>query len=217
MKLLLALMLSILLLRSDATEAARLFGSGDFEGAVQAYREIVAQQPESALHRYNLGTAHLRLQRYDSAAVHLTEATRLAGSGDVGQHGRYNLGNADLEAVFADRQREDRLERLRRALEAYKSALLLDSADIDAKWNLELCRWLLEQEPESGGGGGGGGGGDESEQGRQDPQPQPGGPGGGQPRISQQAAERILAAAETRELGVQQEALSKAQPAVQSH
>src|SRR5690606_16452084 len=121
----------------------------------------------------------------------------------------YNLGGADLEPAAADPAPADNQERLRRAIEAYKRALLLDSNDLDAKWNLELARRLLERAPppaDEGGGGGGGdaGGGDgPPDQGEPDATPPSGGGPGLDPGMSRAEAEDLLDAAQDQELEVQ--------------
>lgn len=192
----------------------------DTRAEVRRFAAAVAAAPAAPLPRYNLGTALLLGRRYEAARPHLQRVA--ADSGRVGQHAAYNLGNSHLEPVFGEQAGEQRDASLRAAIDAYKRALLLDPEDRDAKWNLELARRLLNQPPQpepeqsrsagGGGGGEGGGGGADSESGRQDPQPQPGGSGGPQPDLSRAAAERILAAAQERELGVQQDKLRKPQP-----
>jgi Ca-activated chloride channel homolog len=187
------------------------------ERLVADLRASVQSEPASARARYNLGTALLIQARFDEARAELEHA---AASPDslVRQYASYNLGNSDLSPVFEGVERQDREERLRRAIEAYKEALLVDPADAHAKWNLELARRLLhspepppppDPTPDAGDGGGGGGG----DGGTADPLPQPSAAGGGTaPRMSPEAAAQILSSAQERELATQQDKLARPQP-----
>lgn len=206
--------LALALLAGCAAERApRPLPDGDPGVAVHEAR--LAADPEASVLQYNLGTALLGAGRHEEARAHLERAAQ-AGEATVAQAASYNLGNVDLEPAFAAGAGEGR-EGLVRAIAAYKRALLLDPGDADAKWNLELARRLLReaaqspsQSPEPQGGGGGGG--DEPESGRQDPRPRPAGGGAALPPLSPAAAERLLAQAQRREVGLQREALRKQQP-----
>jgi len=93
---------------------------------------------------------------------------------------------------------------LRAAIAEYRSALLLDPSDEDAKWNLELAQRLLEVLGGGGGGGGGGAGGAGADGADSEapatPQTEAG--NGGEGGAAETAAERVLrdAAASDREL-----------------
>lgn len=208
-----ALLLAGACQRDDPYEA---FGRGDYEAAAAGYQALLGSRAGSPLAHYNLGATLLRLQRYDEARPHLERAR--AGTADsIRGRAYYNLGNSYLEPAFQGGADPARGDQLRRAIVAYKRALLITPADRDAKWNLELARRLLQQPPQSprpdpsaGGGGGGGGGG--AATGRDNPQPQRGPAGGESPTISRAEAERILSSARDRELAVQREKLRKAQP-----
>ncbi|MEX2584672.1 MAG: tetratricopeptide repeat protein [Gemmatimonadota bacterium] len=212
MKLLGALLAAVLLI-TPWERAARLAEAGDLPGAEAEYRAILADAPDDATAHYNLGTVLLRQGRFEDARPFLQRAA--AAPDDIQEEASYNMGNTDLEPAFADAELPDRSDRLRRSIEAYKTALLLDPEDFDAKWNLELARRLLEGEetpPEAGGGGGGGGGRDDSGSGRPDRAPLPGGGAGPQPQMSRAEAEELLSAARDEELQVQRDRLRKPQP-----
>ncbi|HET8656530.1 MAG TPA: hypothetical protein VFL93_13505 [Longimicrobiaceae bacterium] len=179
--------------------------------------------PAADLVQYNLGTTRLLRRDYGGARAPLEAAARSAETG-LRARAAYNLGNTDLEPAFASKdstEGQGRQQALRRAIEAYEHALLAAPADSDAKWNLELARRLLAQGPKSptpnqnpsgGGGGGGGGGGAESQTGTRSPAPRPAGGGGPAPSLSRARAEEVLAGAQERELGTQEEKLRKPQP-----
>jgi tetratricopeptide (TPR) repeat protein len=176
--------------------------------------------------RYNLGTALLRLARYDEALPHLEAALREGSPPPVRARGHYNGGGADLEPAFtgAVTDAAERGARLRRAVRHYRDALRLDSRNDDARWNLELAQRLLADDerarPDSGGGGDEDDGdaadaddGDPTAEARQpDPVPSPEPDDRAAP--SPEEAERILDAAQARELEVQQRQLRRPQRSV---
>jgi Ca-activated chloride channel homolog len=193
----------------------RAFEQGRFEDAVAEYARALERGGDSALLRYNLGTALLRLGRYAEAREHLERAGGDGVEHRVRQPARYNAGNSELEPAFGAEASPERSEALRRAILHYRQALLLDPTDADAKWNLELAQRLLAQQAGGGGGaddpqqGGGGGGGDQDDTARPDPAPGEGGGDGAQPQMSPAEAERVLRSAAEVERELQQQKLRR--------
>ncbi len=180
------------------------------------YAARLNEDPEDAVHHYDLGTVILLAGRHDEARSHLEAAERLDDPRTNGA-AAYNLGSTDLEPAWADTLLPERDARLRRAIEAYKRALRANPDDQDAKWNLELSRRLLERDPppaDGGGGGGGGAGGGQGTPSPAAPQPEPGtgGGGGSAPNITRAQVENLLRSAREQELEVQRERLRKPQP-----
>lgn len=208
-----ALLLAALLAGGALADAERAQRRGDPAAAAEAYRRARAEGDTSVAVRYNLGTMLLALGRHDEARPHLEAA---AADSALRLRAAYNAGYADLAPVAAGRVPDaaERTARLERAVARYRAVLLADSADDDARWNLELAERLLRRESASGGGGGeddsgggGGGGGEDEEE-----APAGGGsasPRGGDRPISPAQAERILGAAEQRDLAVQRERLKQ--------
>jgi Ca-activated chloride channel family protein len=197
-------------------EGNRLYRSGQFRRAAEAYQRRAAAGDTSAAARYNLGTALLRLQKWDEARPLLESAAGVRREPELRQRAHYNAGNADLEPVSRRKVTEPdaRRERLTRAIAHYKEALLARPGDADAKWNLELAQRLLDrEEPQSGGGGGGeqdqGGGGGGQQPPQPAPQPAPSPQPAPAPELSQREAERILAGAARAEAEAQREVLSR--------
>ncbi|CAN5765918.1 hypothetical protein BH23GEM6_BH23GEM6_06210 [soil metagenome] len=204
---------------ADAEEARRRYNRGEYAAAAELYR-TTGESDDSPLGRYNLGTALLASGDFAGARDHLRHAT-LQGEGEVRQAAHYNLGNSYLFPALEVTDLPEQRAMLQLAVSSYKEALLQDSKDFDAKWNLELALRLLAEEPPSptpqaaGGGGGAGEGGESGETG--DPSPQPADGAGPQPQLSPDQAERLISSAENREIGRQQEKLRRPQPPVQSH
>lgn len=199
------------LLALDLGAGNRAFREGDYERAASEYRRALARGDDSPVLHYNLGTALLRLGRYDEARRHLETATRAADP-SVRQPAHYNAGNTDLEPAFRAPAAEERRQQLQRAIAAYRQALLLQPDDLDAKWNLELAQRLLEEQESAGGGGGGGAGGaDDPAAAQPDPSPAPLDPAGGPEQLTPAQAEQILGAAEQIERELQREKLRRAE------
>jgi len=117
----------------------RYYRSGHYQEAAQEYEKAIAKGDDSPETRYNLGTAYLRLGKYEDAEKNLRLALREMKP-DVRQRGYYNLGNRYLEnARKAGGDQQANTQLLDAAVDAYKQALRLQPNDMDAKWNLELA------------------------------------------------------------------------------
>lgn len=123
-------------LQRDNAAANRLFQRGEYAAALEAYQRLLAQRPDVPELAYNAGNALHRLENYERAVAE-TQRALPPKSAKLGAATYYALGNHLLA-----------LQRLDEAYEAYKSALLLDPNDADAKHNLELTL-LLMREPET--------------------------------------------------------------------
>jgi Ca-activated chloride channel homolog len=194
----------------------RLYRSGQVAEAVEAYQSALGTRADTPVLRYNLGTALLRLGRYEEAERFLREA--LEGM-DPDARGRvhYNLGQRFLEEARAPADPGQVAALYDAAIEAYRQALRLHPQDPDAKWNYELAlRERDEQDPM--------GGGEDDRDDDRDQDPQEGGEGAGASApgqadrtaagtgqdhapMSQEQAERILSAIEQDERQLLQDRL----------
>lgn len=191
-------------LRADNEAANRLYEAGAYQAALDAYQRLLVQRPDIDELSYNVGNALHRLGSYERA---LAETRRALPPTSValGAKTWYAIGNHLLA-----------LDRLEEAFEAYRSALLLEPNDADAKHNLEYVLLRLNQrqqpplpgepavgppqpgdsEPQPGPQGGNEG----DEPGQQEGQPQGDGQGGEAPpqpgqQLSPAEAQRSLAEA----------------------
>lgn len=213
----LLLLAALPLLGGGVAEGNRLYRAGQFRRAAEVYARRYSEGDSSVALPYDLGTALLRLRRWDEARPHLEAAIEVQNQPELRQRALYNAGNADLEPVFRRAVTDDarRTEMLRRAITRYKDALLARPGDADAKWNLELALRLLRNQPPSGGGGGGqdqqqGGGQGGDEQPRQPaPNPSPAPNPAPAPELTQEQAERILTGASRAEAEAQRQVLSR--------
>jgi Ca-activated chloride channel homolog len=124
-------------LRARNEQANRLFAAGDYEGALAAYQELLAQRPDVDELSYNAGNALHLLESYERAVIATSRALP-PHEVSLGVATYYSLGNHYLK-----------LGQLDQAYAAYRSALLLDPNDADSKYNLEvtLRLALAQQQP----------------------------------------------------------------------
>lgn len=121
-------------LRDQNGAANELFEAGDYEGALAAYQELLAQRPDVPELSYNAGNALHQMERYERA-VEETQRALPPSSTKLGADTYFALGN---HLLF--------LNRFDQAYEAFRSALLLRPGDADAKHNLELALTALQQQ-----------------------------------------------------------------------
>lgn len=206
----------------DLERGNRLYREGRYLEAVEAYSRALRDGESSPVLHYNLGTALLRLKRYDEAERHL-RAALMTVEPEARERTHYNLGNRYLEAGREADDPRARAKLLDAAVEAYKHALRIDPTDVDAKWNLELALREQEQNPPEHGGGQSGDQGppdewnDDQGQGQgappmSMPQPSPGERRTSPPEpgtMTREQAERILSAAEQDERELFRQSLRK--------
>jgi Ca-activated chloride channel family protein len=182
---------------NELEDAARAFRARQYARAVALYRAAVADGDRTPATLYNLGTALIAADSLAAAAEPLERAAA-APDAELRFRALFNLGLAHLRQGLAA-QGEEAEPALDAAIAAYKKALLLRSADADAKWNFELA---LRKKKSGGGGGGGGGGENQAPQ-----QPSPSGtPSPAErptPSLGQQRAEELLNSAARDERDVQ--------------
>jgi Ca-activated chloride channel homolog len=195
----------------------RHYRAGEYVEAVAAYRSALGTRADGPVLQYNLGTALLRLGRYEEAEEHLRRALETVEPETRGRV-HYNLGLRYLEEARANPDPAAAAALYDAAVEAYRQALRLAPQDGEAKWNYELA--LRERDehdsPDAGGQ-------DEDQDQDQEQQEGDDGTGAGSPGqadrartggpatehapMSREEAERILAAIEQDERDLLQDRL----------
>ncbi|MAE69139.1 MAG: hypothetical protein CME06_01575 [Gemmatimonadetes bacterium] len=119
-------------------EGDRLYQEGDFEGALNAYKQAAIDEPERADLEFNVGTALFKLGRTDEAAHKLERAAEKATEEPtIERNAHYNRGVTRMAAQQFDA-----------AVDAFQSALDIDPGDGDALFNLELALRKLQEQQE---------------------------------------------------------------------
>jgi tetratricopeptide (TPR) repeat protein len=116
-------------------EGNQAFTEQAFIEALEAYQNAQIESPELAEPYYNAANAYYRQGQYEQALEQLQHALQYAEGESLAENSLYNLGNNFFNS-----------QELETAIEAYKSALLLDPHDQNAKYNLELALQQQEQQ-----------------------------------------------------------------------
>jgi Ca-activated chloride channel family protein len=139
---LIVLSIVILLLAACSAPAEQLNQEGNQAFAEQAYLEALElyqsaqiESPELAEPYFNAANTHYRQGDYPAALEQMQTALQYVDEETLAESSFYNLGNSYFNS-----------QELNTAAEAYKQALLLDPADQDAKYNLELALQQQEQQ-----------------------------------------------------------------------
>ena len=126
--------------RHDVRAGNRKFKKGQFKEAEIDYRKAVVRDSTSLKAQYDLASALYRQQDFAGAAKAL-ESVREQEALPAQYH--YNAG--DVACAQKDWQA---------AVDAFRQALMLDPADLDAKENYIYAKKMLENQQNGGGGGG---------------------------------------------------------------
>ena len=128
--------------RSSLQRGNRLYRDGELESAAQVYRanaQADAPNPEAS---YNAGTAELALGA--ATAADRLEAAATAPDTLVARLANYNLGYHYLSSVREGMAPDSAVPLLESSIEHSRSALRLDPAQDDARWNLALAQTRLD-------------------------------------------------------------------------
>lgn len=116
----------------------KLYRKGQFEKAVPKYQEAIRQNPGNAVARYNLGNVQFRSKQFAEAEKSFDASTGIAGNNNFKQKIFYNKG------VALSKQ-----QKLLESIEAYKTAVRMNPADADARFNLQKALTELRKQSDS--------------------------------------------------------------------
>ena len=124
--------------RHDVRAGNRKFRGGRFQEAEIDYRKAALKDSTSLHAQYNLASALYRQENWQGASEALA---KVKDRPDLTAAVHYNAGDAAL-------QQKD----YRAAVDAFRQALLLDPADLDAKENYIYAKKMLQNQQNGGGG-----------------------------------------------------------------
>lgn len=139
-----AVAMSALILNAQAETAIDRYNQGDFDSAIEKFREELKRDPASPTINFNLGDAAYRLQRYDEAFEAYAKAM-VSSDPTLRQKAYYNGGNALFMQGNNAQNIEQQLSSYYDARYQYHQALDLNPRDEQAKKNLRLLEERIKQ------------------------------------------------------------------------
>ena len=133
-----------LILSARANTAIGRYNQGDYDGAVEKFREELKHDPASPAINFNLGDASYRLQKYDEAFEAYAKAM-VSSDPTLRQKAYYNGGNALFMQGNSAQNIEQQLSSYYDARYQYHQALDLNPADEQARKNLSLLEERIKQ------------------------------------------------------------------------
>lgn len=121
--------------RKDVRRGNRNFAKGEFREAVVDYQKALLRDSASFAASYNLANALYRLENYQEARSVLDTVAGQAPASGYSSDYYYNTGNTALA-----------LKDYQGAVDAYRSALLANPGDLDAKENYIYAKKKLEDQ-----------------------------------------------------------------------
>lgn len=118
-----------------AAEGKRLYGKGDYAGALSAFEGAVVQAPEDPALSLAVGETLFRLERYPEAMREFDRALALTDDPTLRSEALYNRGTAQLAAGDTEG-----------ALKSLRASLAIDPRQEDALLNLEAALRRQQQE-----------------------------------------------------------------------
>ncbi|MDK9705464.1 MAG: VWA domain-containing protein [Desulforhopalus sp.] len=119
---------------------------GDYLQASEYFQKRLAKKPDDPQLQYNYGTAAYKNNLYDEAIAAFTSALK-SDRLDLQKKAYYNRGNSHYQKGAELRQADPKAtaNHWRQALNSFNSALELDPADADAKYNQGIVTKQLEE------------------------------------------------------------------------
>jgi Ca-activated chloride channel family protein len=116
----------------------------DYTGAISEFDRQLKQQRDSAALNFDLGAAAYKSGDYDKA---LDAFSKAVTSPDPSLHAaaEYNLGNTLFQQGAATEQKAQRVQHWKDAIQHYEEALKVMPQNVDAEYNRDVVRRLLEE------------------------------------------------------------------------
>lgn len=119
---------------NDVRKGIKEYNNKNSKASIEHFQKALEHNPDNPLLYYNLGDAYYQQENFEEAEKFFKRATVAKNKG-IKQKSFFNLGN-----TFFKSQKMDK------ALEAYKQAIDLDPVDIDAKYNYEYAKRIMQQQ-----------------------------------------------------------------------
>lgn len=162
----------------------QLYKQGDYDKSLSEYERAVKLEPQNPLANFNFGNALFRKEKWEDAQKNFENVIANSKDNNIREMAFYNKG------VALTKQKK-----LEESIEAYKSALRLNSNDEDARINLQKALLELKKQNESQ---------NQNEQKQEQKPKQKEKPKPQQSKLSKKEVERLLRALHQKEQEVQE-------------
>lgn len=162
----------------------KLYKQGDYDKSIPEYQKAVQANPENPLANFNYGNALFRKEKWEEAQKNFENVIDKSKEDGIREQAFYNKGVALTKQKM-----------LEESIDAYKNALRLNTADEDARINLQkaLLELKKKNEPEK-----------QNEQKQEQKPKQKEKPKPQQSKLNKKEVERLLKALRQKEQEVQQ-------------
>jgi Ca-activated chloride channel family protein len=113
------------------------YNRGQYSESELSYRKAIDAGKTSSVAMFNLGDALYKQKKYDEASKKFNENFGSEADKEKKANALYNLGNSLLKS-----------QKIEESINAYKSSLKIDPANMDAKYNLAYAQDLLKKQEE---------------------------------------------------------------------
>lgn len=109
---------------------------GQYDSAIEAYEEVLANEENNRLASLNLGLAYYQMKNYEKAGEHLSKSEDVA----------LILGNTYYRLGSNEKEPTKQLELYNKSLDSYRMGIMEDSQNVELKYNYEYVKKLLDQQ-----------------------------------------------------------------------
>ena len=141
--LLFALLGSVSTQAASPATALKKYQRHKYESSQLEFEKLAEKNPDDPRLRFNAGAAAYQAKQYEDAVKHFNSATT-APDMKLQQRAYYNLGDAQYRLGETGTDPQKKIEHWQDAVQSYESATKLDPKDLDAKFNAELVKKMIE-------------------------------------------------------------------------
>lgn len=129
---------------ASPSSALRDYKSGNYTNALAQFQQLAETRTNDLRLIFNAADAAYRATNYDEAE-NLFEQATLSPDLKLQQQAFYNLGNAQFQSARDAKDLDGLQSGLELAQKSYQRAVMLNTNDVDANFNLEFAKNAIEQ------------------------------------------------------------------------
>jgi len=132
--------------RDSVREGNRLYGGGDFGGAIDRYEQALLEKPDALEPKFNKANSYYRLDDLATAMDLYRQVAAESRDMKLVARARYNLGNCHFQEGMKQRDSnlEKALEGLKNSIVHWQQALEIEPENERAAKNIEVARLIIK-------------------------------------------------------------------------